>query len=150
MGECGTVRGGGAESGQSPRLNRRRPRSFAEWSALRRWGKLPEWEIDVPGFLLREARREAGLTQEMLADRLGITQQAVSRAERWISNPTVGLMRRWLATCGRRLELHLAPCISDRCRHPLSCPVTAAPPARPHAASPRRGRGRHSSRRGRR
>jgi len=45
----------------------------------------------------------------MLADRLGITQQAVSRAERWASNPTVGLMRRWLAICGWRLELNLKP-----------------------------------------
>jgi transcriptional regulator with XRE-family HTH domain len=43
----------------------------------------------------------------MLADRLGITQQAVSRAERWASNPTVSLMRRWLAICGCRLELRL-------------------------------------------
>jgi hypothetical protein len=43
----------------------------------------------------------------MLADRLGITQQAVSRAERWASNPTVGLMRRWLTICGWRLELRL-------------------------------------------
>lgn len=89
------------------RLTRRRPRAFAEWSTLRRWGKLPPWEIDVPGFLLREARQSAGLTQDMLADRLGITQQAVSRAERWASNPTVGLMRRWLAICGRHLELRL-------------------------------------------
>ncbi|MBI4879459.1 MAG: hypothetical protein HY812_07330 [Planctomycetes bacterium] len=37
--------------------------------------------------------------------RAGISQQAVSRAERWSSNPTVRLMRRWLAACGRRLRL---------------------------------------------
>jgi DNA-binding XRE family transcriptional regulator len=96
-------------AGRSLRLNRRRPRAFAEWSALRRWGKLPPWEIDVPGFLLRQAREKVGLTQQMLAERLGITQQAVSRAERWTSNPTVGLMRRWLAICGLRLELVLRP-----------------------------------------
>jgi transcriptional regulator with XRE-family HTH domain len=59
----------------------------------------------VPGYLLRHARLAAGLTQQTLADRLGITQQAVSRAERWSSNPTVGLMRRWLEICGCRLEL---------------------------------------------
>jgi transcriptional regulator with XRE-family HTH domain len=45
----------------------------------------------------------------MLADRLGITQQAVSRAERWESNPTIALMRRWLAICGLDLEIRLKP-----------------------------------------
>lgn len=90
------------------RLNRRRrPRSFTEWSTLRRWDKLPPWEQDVPGYLLREARQQAGLTQVELGRELGITQQAVSRAERWSSNPTVGLMRRWLAVCGSTLELHV-------------------------------------------
>jgi DNA-binding XRE family transcriptional regulator len=63
----------------------------------------------VPGFLLREVRQIAGLTQGMLADRLGITQQAVSRAEKWTSNPTVGLMRRWLGICGWQLDLRIEP-----------------------------------------
>jgi ribosome-binding protein aMBF1 (putative translation factor) len=92
---------------QPSRLTRRRPRSFTEWRTLRRWGKLPPWETDLPGFLLREARHGAGLSQRMLADRLGITQQAVSRAERWESNPTFNLMRRWLAVCGFQLEIRL-------------------------------------------
>jgi DNA-binding XRE family transcriptional regulator len=105
MGEFGSVTGKAPPLQRPLRLTRRRPRSFSEWSALRRWGKLPAWEVDVPGFLLRQARSEAGLTQNVLADRLGITQQAVSRAEGWSSNPTVGLMRRWLAACGQRLGL---------------------------------------------
>lgn len=88
-------------------LRRGRPRSFAEWSALRRWGRLPPWEEDVPGYLLRTARIEAGISQQELADRLGITQQAVSRAERWTSNPTIGLMSHWIRSCGGRLELRL-------------------------------------------
>ena len=109
MGESGPLSGSDTLSDRPLQLSRSRPRSFTEWSALRRWGKLPPWEVDVPGFVLREARREARLTQGMLADRLGITQQAVSRAERWASNPTVGLMRRWLAICGWHLELNLKP-----------------------------------------
>ena len=109
MGERGSVNMGNNRSERLPRLVRRRPRSFTEWSALRRWGKLPSWEVDVPGFLLREARHAAGLSQAMLADRLGITQQAVSQAERWSSNPTVDLMRRWLEACGHRLELRVEP-----------------------------------------
>jgi DNA-binding XRE family transcriptional regulator len=107
MGQFGSVSGKASPPQPPLRLNRRRPRSFSEWRALRRWGKLQAWEVDVPGFLLRLARSEAGLTQSVLADRLGITQQAVSRAENWSSNPTVGLMRRWLAVCGQRLELSL-------------------------------------------
>jgi DNA-binding XRE family transcriptional regulator len=105
MGERGSMTNTDSRPDRSLRLNRRRPRAFAEWRVLRRWGKLPLWELDVPGFLLREAREGAGLTQKTLAERLGITQQAVSRAEKWASNPTVGLMRRWLAVCERRLEL---------------------------------------------
>ena len=109
MGERGSVNISAPRSERPPRLIRRRPRSFTEWSALRRWGKLPPWEVDVPGFLLREARRSSGLTQRLLAERLGITQQAVSQAEQWSSNPTVGLMRRWFAVCGHRLELRIEP-----------------------------------------
>jgi DNA-binding XRE family transcriptional regulator len=107
MGKRGPVTIAGPPLDRPLRLNRRRPRAYAEWRVLRRWGKLPEWELDVPGFLLREARESARLTQGMLAERLGITQQAVSRAERWTSNPTVGLMRRWLAVCQKRLELNI-------------------------------------------
>ena len=63
----------------------------------------------MPGFLLREARQDAGMTQGRLARLLGITQQAVSRAEQWSSNPTVALMRRWLGVCGWRLDLRVEP-----------------------------------------
>lgn len=96
-----------AVSGGLSGLRRGRPRSFAEWHALRRWRKLPDWEMSVPGYLLRLARTEAGLSQRALAECLGVTQQAVSQAERWSSNPTVDLMRRWVEACGRRLELDL-------------------------------------------
>lgn len=110
MGEYGSMIDKGFFQNRPLRLNRRRPRTFAEWRVLRRWGKLPVWEIDIPGFLLREAREGASLTQGMLAERLGITQQAVSRAEKWNSNPTVGLMRRWLTECQARLELSIRKC----------------------------------------
>ena len=86
-------------------LTRRRPRAFLEWRTLRRWEKLPDREAEVPGYLLRIAREDAGLTQAKLAEHLGITQQAVARAERWSSNPTVGFIQRWARACGRSLEL---------------------------------------------
>ena len=88
-------------------LTRRRPRAFLEWRTLRRWGKLPDREAQVPGYLLRTARESAGLTQVQLAEQLGITQQAVARAERWSSNPTVAFMRRWTRACGRSLEIRI-------------------------------------------
>lgn len=109
MGKRGAVINTGYSPDRPLRLNRRRPRAFAEWRVLRRWGKLPTWELDVPGFLLREARERAGFTQKMLAEHLEITQQAISRAEKWNSNPTIGLMRRWLDACGQTLELALGP-----------------------------------------
>ena len=92
-----------------PQLTRRRPRAFLEWQTLRSWGKLPQREADVTGFLLRSAREDAGLTQTQLARKLGISQQAVARAERWQSNPTVRLITRWASACGRRLEIRLLP-----------------------------------------
>ena len=79
--------------GASPRLRRTRPRSFIEWKTLRRWGRLPPWEADSAGYLLRLAREEAGFTQENLAQLLRCTQQAVAQAERWSSNPTVDFLR---------------------------------------------------------
>lgn len=89
----------------SPALRRPRPRSFVEWSTLRRWGKLPYWELEPTGYLLRVAREEAGLSQRDLGARLGISQQAIARAERWDANPTVELIRRWSAACGRPVTI---------------------------------------------
>jgi DNA-binding XRE family transcriptional regulator len=88
-------------------LARNRPRTFAEWKALRRWGKLPIWERGIVGYRLRALREAAGLTQKSLAARLGVTQQAVAQAERWESNPTVDLLRRWAAACDATLEIRL-------------------------------------------
>jgi DNA-binding XRE family transcriptional regulator len=92
-----------------PHLPRRRPRSYEEWAALRRWRRLPAEEQLVPGYLLRTAREESGLTQQALARRLGCSQQAVSQAERWSANPTAELMRAWAEATGRRLQIELAP-----------------------------------------
>lgn len=112
MGKAGPVRRFMALSPQRlppfPRgLVSRKPRDFLEWTTLRRWGKLPDWEELSSGYLLREAREKAGLTQRELAARLGTSQQAVSQAERWDANPTVAFMRRWAGVCGARLEIEI-------------------------------------------
>lgn len=90
-------------------LTRRRPRNYFEWDALRRWDKLPEREASVPGFLLRLAREEAGITQAGLAQMLGVTQQAVAQAEKWDSNPTIAFIKRWADACNHRFEYRLVP-----------------------------------------
>lgn len=86
-------------------LPRGKPRSYIEWKTLRRWDQLPLQERSVPGYLLKLAREEANLTQRELALRLSTSQQAITQAERWQSNPTVNFMRSWMKACGKKLEL---------------------------------------------
>lgn len=110
MGTTRTLKTARAEAMPSPGptrpyISRARPRAFAEWQALRRWGKLPPWERAVAGYLLREAREQAGLTQKRLGEALGVSQQAVAQGERWGANPTVEFMRRWADACGASLEI---------------------------------------------
>lgn len=92
-----------------PLLGRKRPRDYQEWLALRRWGRLPPAERLIAGFLLRHARERAGLSQLELSRRLGSTQQAVSQAERWQSNPTVRFMESWARETACDLILDLTP-----------------------------------------
>ena len=63
----------------------------------------------TPGELVREARRNAGLTQASLASRLGTTQSAIARLERDVSSPRVDTLRKALAACDRELELSARP-----------------------------------------
>lgn len=88
-----------------PRL---KPRSYTEWKFLKTWGKLPQWELEPPGFILRLAREKASLTQGELAERLGCTQQAVAQAERWDSNPTVRFLRDWEQATDYVLRLEIS------------------------------------------
>jgi len=92
----------GPTAGPRLRVRRGRPRAYEEWKALRRWGKLPDWESSPAGYLLRLAREEASLTQAELGRELDCSQQAVAQAERWMSNPTLAFIRRWQEACGAR------------------------------------------------
>ena len=91
-----------------PGIKRRRPRVYLEWATLRRWGKLPAWEESPVGYLLRETRERAGLSQAALAEKLGCRQQAISQAERAYSNPTVHFLREWARALGATLQLEIA------------------------------------------
>lgn len=86
-----------------------RRRGYQEWKSLRAWDMLPKWELDPPGYLLRLARERSRLTQYELAQRLGISQQAVAAAERWDANPTVAFLRRWARACGADMEITFTP-----------------------------------------
>jgi transcriptional regulator with XRE-family HTH domain len=61
-----------------------------------------------PDLLIRDARREAGLTQAQLAARLDVSQSAIAKLERKGSNPTVETLDRTLRAAGFRLQL-IAP-----------------------------------------
>jgi transcriptional regulator with XRE-family HTH domain len=60
-------------------------------------------------FLLKDARRRAGLTQADLAARLGVSQAAVARLESPRANPTVDTLDAALWATGHRLTLDAAP-----------------------------------------
>jgi len=89
-------------------VERSKPRSYEEWSALARWGKLPAWEPLRPGFRLRAAREAAKVTQAELAARLGVTQQAVAQAERASANPTITFAENWARALRVELTFELA------------------------------------------
>ena len=51
-----------------------------------------KYDFSHMGENIASLRRAAGLTQELLADRLGVTSQAVSKWERQLSCPDVSLL----------------------------------------------------------
>ena len=59
--------------------------------------------------LIRNARRQAELTQVELGRRLGLSQAAVAKLERSDANPTISTLARVLRATGHRLALEAAP-----------------------------------------
>ncbi len=53
---------------------------------------------------LRKMRIEHGLTQEVVAERMGVTQPSVSQFERYDANPTLDTVRRYAMAVGARLS----------------------------------------------
>lgn len=92
----------------SPRVRRRKPRSYLEWKTLRRWGALPSWEEVPVGYLLRRAREHSGISQKEMGRKLGCSQQAVAQAERWHGNPTVRFAREWARALGGDLDISIS------------------------------------------
>lgn len=63
----------------------------------------------LPGKLVADARRRAGLTQAELAKRLAISQAAVARLERADSNPRLATLDRALRAAGAELVVATRP-----------------------------------------
>ena len=59
--------------------------------------------------LIRIARRQAGLTQQVLAKRAGTSQAAVSAYESGRRSPSVDTLCRLLAAAGFEVRMRLAP-----------------------------------------
>ena len=63
-----------------------------------------EFEI---GVILRQAREEAGLTQEQLADLIHTKKTAISRLENHAGDIKLSTLRRVAKALGKHLELNL-------------------------------------------
>lgn len=59
--------------------------------------------------MLREARRDARLTQRALAREAGVPQPTVARIESGAVVPRVDTLERLLASCGRTLSTEVRP-----------------------------------------
>jgi transcriptional regulator with XRE-family HTH domain len=59
--------------------------------------------------LLRDARRDAGLTQAEVARRAGVRQPVVAAYEAGRREPTLPMLRKLLRAAGHRVELSLGP-----------------------------------------
>lgn len=69
--------------------------------------------VSDPTSLVKDARRQAGLTQAQLGLRLGVSQAAVAKLERAGSNPRIATLRDVLRMTGRRLVLTAEPVDGD-------------------------------------
>jgi transcriptional regulator with XRE-family HTH domain len=66
------------------------------------------------GVLLRQAREEAGLTQEELAARLKTKKSAISRIENHAGDIRLSTLERYAKALGRQLSLELRPARRSR------------------------------------
>jgi transcriptional regulator with XRE-family HTH domain len=87
------------------RYARKRAERDPEFSAALEAG----YEEFKVGVLLRQAREEAGLTQEELAERLDTKKSAISRIENHAGDIRLSTLERYAKALGRQLSLELRP-----------------------------------------
>lgn len=76
------------------------PRIRAEYDKLQ-----PEFTV-IQAMI--DARRREGLTQKVLAERVGTKQSVISRLESGRANPTVGFLKKLAQALDARLEIRFA------------------------------------------
>lgn len=74
-------------------------------SAGRKAAEDKAWE-EYNAQILLDARKNAGLTQQELAERIGADKGYISRLERGLTIPTVSTLYRIAAAMGLAVELH--------------------------------------------
>jgi transcriptional regulator with XRE-family HTH domain len=79
--------------------------------------------------IVRTARREAGLTQKELADRMGTTQSAVARLEAKGANPRLKTLEKAVRATGRNLEIDAPAFPSGSIDESLTARYVRATPA---------------------
>lgn len=96
-----------------------RPVPYSPKAALKRDLKNPgfraAWESIQDEFaaldVLLEARRQAGLTQEQVAARMGVSQPALARVEASLGSrkhsPSLATLRKYAVAVGCRLQIRL-------------------------------------------
>ena len=56
------------------------------------------------GLLIRDARKKSGFTQKEFADRMGVSQQVISRLEKGeVDNPTIDTLSKIADVAGKKL-----------------------------------------------
>ena len=66
-------------------------------------------DLSRAGRLLRDARRQAGLSQRQLAQRADTAQSAIARIERGQTSPSLDTLTRLLDAAGFDLRIELKP-----------------------------------------
>src|SRR5699024_8437526 len=69
--------------------------------------------------LLREVRRDAGLTQAQLGRQAGTSQSAIARYETGAESPGLSTLERLFTACGRTLDIQ-APKLHGQSSQPIS------------------------------
>ncbi len=60
------------------------------------------------GLLIRDTRKKSGLTQKEFAERMGVSQQVISRLEKGdIDNPTIDILSEIAEVAGKKLVVDI-------------------------------------------
>ena len=60
------------------------------------------------GIILRQARKEAGITQEELAEKLKTKKSAISRIENHSEDIRLSTLKNYVEALGRNLKVHIS------------------------------------------